>query len=540
MEFNVRERYFLLFFSALLFGLSWLTHGFTLFLAFVPLLFLEDYFYRHKSEYKSGIMFRFAFLIFVLWHAFINWWIGYASVSGLIMAILMNTTFFATIFWLFHLAKRKVGQNTGYAIFIVFWLSFEYLHNYWELSWPWMNLGNWLAHDIHLIQWYEFTGVRGGSLWILLVNLLVFAIIKLYFTTKNKRQINLASIALLALLSIPTGFSLYRFYTYKEAKNPVDIVVIQPNIDPYNDKYDYKQRTYQLNNIIALSDSLADKNVDYFVGPETAFPRGDWESHLHRNGTVLSIRKYLKKYPQAEYIIGLSSYKKYPPTKSKPSPTAVPLRGSKDIFYDRYNTAIQIDTTKNLPLYHKSQLVLGVEKMPFLNYIPAIEKLAMDFGGIVGSLGEDKERKVFTNKNNKARVGVIICYESTYSEFVTEYVKNGANLLFIITNDGWWKNTLGHVQHLYLAQARAIETRRSIARSANTGTSAFVNQLGELSQATAWWKRDVIRQKINTNENITFYVRHGDFIGRISSFLSILMILYTLIKFIIPEDKLKI
>jgi len=537
MEFSLKQRYYLLFGSSILLGLMWVSYGFSLFIALIPLLFLEDYFYLHKEQYKSGIVFRYSYVIFVLWHSLINWWVGYASIPGIIMVVLLNSSFYAIVFWFFHFAKRRIGSNAGYALLVVLWLSLEYVHTFWELSWPWMNLGNWLARDIHLIQWYEYTGIHGGSLWILLINLLIFAILKLYFFKNNKRQLRISIIALSILIIVPISISLTIFHNYHEKIDPVDIVAIQPNIDPYKDKYDYKQRSYQLQNILALSDSLADKNVDFFVGPETAFPRGDWESKLYMNGTVLHLRKFLTKYPQAEYIIGLSSYKKYPKSTIKPSTTAVLAKGTKDLYYDRYNTAIQIDTTKSIPLYHKSKFVLGVEKMPFLNYFPALEKLAMDFGGIVGSLGYDKERKVFTNKNNNAKVGVMICYESVYGEFTTEYIKNGANILFIITNDGWWHNTPGHSEHMALARIRAIETRRSIARSANTGTSTFVNQKGEVSQATKYWVRDVIRQKINKNNKITFFVSHGDIIGRTSAFLSILLLLYTVISYIIPKDK---
>ncbi len=538
MNFTNKQRYYLLFASGILFGLSWITYGFSLFIAFVPLLFLEDFFSEHQNEYKSGVMFRFSYVIFVIWHSLTVWWIGYASVAGLIMAVLLNSLFYTFVVWLFHLSKRKVGANAGYAILVVLWLALEYIHTFWELSWPWMNLGNWLARDIKLIQWYEYTGVRGGSLWIILVNLLIFAILKYALTKSNLRNLILSSFAFLFLIFIPVIISVKMFNNYKEKQNPVDVVVFQPNIDPYNEKYDYSKRAYQLRNMIELSDSLSDDKVDYIVGPETAFPRGDWESHLKQNGTVLALRRFLQKYPQAKMIVGLSSYKRYPKSDQKPTPTAVKLKGRDKVYYDRYNSAVQIDTSGNLPIYHKSKFVLGVEKMPFLSYIPALEKLAMDFGGIVGSLGSDKERTVFVNDRKNVRVGVMICYESVYGEFVTEYIKKGANLLFVITNDGWWEDTPGHLQHLAFAQIRAIETRRSIARSANTGVSAFINQRGELQQATQYWVRDVIRQKINASQKITFFVSHGDIIGRISLFLSILMLIYTLVKYLLPKEQL--
>ena len=135
-------------------------------------------------------------------------------------------------------------------------------------------------------------------------------------------------------------------------------------------------------------------------------------------------------------------------------------------------------------------------------------------------------------------IATIICYESVYGEFVTEFVKNGAELIFLITNDGWWGNTPGHKQHFLYSKLRAIETRRSIARSANTGISCFINQRGDVFQETEYWKPAVIKQSINKNTKFTFYVNYGDYIGRISVFIAVLFFLITVLLAILNRKKL--
>ena len=124
----------------------------------------------------------------------------------------------------------------------------------------------------------------------------------------------------------------------------------------------------------------------------------------------------------------------------------------------------------------------------------------------------------------------VICYESIFGEYVTGYVQKGAELIFIITNDGWWKNTPGYKQHMSFARLRAIETRRSIARSANTGISCFINQRGDVSQPTGWWVDAAIKGTINANDEITFYVKYGDYIARISLFVSALLLLNLVVR----------
>jgi apolipoprotein N-acyltransferase len=123
-------------------------------------------------------------------------------------------------------------------------------------------------------------------------------------------------------------------------------------------------------------------------------------------------------------------------------------------------------------------------------------------------------------------VAPVICYESVYGEYITEYVNRGANLIFIITNDGWWGATDGHIQHLYYGAMRAIETRRPVARSANTGISCFVNVLGEIEQAQPYWQEGVIKQRLEAGFGKTFYVRFGDYVGRMMLYLSALILLY--------------
>jgi len=122
------------------------------------------------------------------------------------------------------------------------------------------------------------------------------------------------------------------------------------------------------------------------------------------------------------------------------------------------------------------------------------------------------------------KIGTAICYESAYGEFFAGFVKEGAGIMCVITNDGWWGNTAGHRQHKSFSSLRAVETRRCIARSANTGISCFVNQRGDILQATEWWKKDVIRATVNANDTLTFYTRYGDFLARMSLVISGILI----------------
>jgi apolipoprotein N-acyltransferase len=120
-------------------------------------------------------------------------------------------------------------------------------------------------------------------------------------------------------------------------------------------------------------------------------------------------------------------------------------------------------TNQKVQVYHKGKLVPGVEIFPYMSVLkPILGDAMLNLGGTVASLGTDKERVAFSNPYNKGKMAPIICYESIYGEFVTDYVKKGANFLGIMTNDSWWGVTEGHKQLLSYARLRAIETEEKL------------------------------------------------------------------------------
>ncbi len=513
--------------SGLLMGISWPETGGLaplFFIALIPLLYVEYTIYQNKI--KSIVLFYNANIAFLTFNTFTTWWIWYASDAGMIMAEVLNSLFMSTIFLWFHSIKKKLGEDKGYFALIVLWIGFEWLHYNWELSHPWSTFGNVFANHVELIQWYEYTGVLGGSLWILLTNILIFQLFRKVFILgeKIKTQTKLISTICFAFI-IPIVFSYIIYTNYQEEKNPIEVVIVQPNIDPYKDKFGGMTEAEQIDRILSLAKQKTTINTDFVIAPETAIPRGFVEAEAEINYGIIQIRKFLEAFPKTKFVIGASTYIDYPISPEKPTETA---RIDKNTggWYDAYNTALLVDHTDNIQYYHKSKLVLGVEKLPFASLLSPLESFAINLGGTMGSLGTEKEAKIFETK--KGNIAPIICYESIYGDYFKEYVNKGANVGFIITNDGWWEDTPGYKQHLSYARLRSIETRRSIARSANTGISCIINQKGEVFEKTEWWKEEVILASINLNSKNTFYTNYGDYIGRISIFITGLLLLWNI------------
>ncbi|MEX0595291.1 MAG: apolipoprotein N-acyltransferase, partial [Candidatus Paceibacterota bacterium] len=110
------------------------------------------------------------------------------------------------------------------------------------------------------------------------------------------------------------------------------------------------------------------------------------------------------------------------------------------------------------------------------------------------------------------------------------FVKSGATLLAVITNDAWWGNTPGHQQHLLFGAIRCIETRREMVRSANTGISAKINHLGRITQKTKYNEKIAIKCYVRPRTDLTFYVKYGNIIGKMALFLAIVMLLSSFVK----------
>lgn len=505
--------------SGLLTSLAWTEWctGLILLLSFLPLLYLDHYLAEHKQELRSRSAFVFSLPGFLLWNFISIFWIHKATVAGGLFAVIYSAFLMSLTLWLIQIVRRNLGTKAGNLAFIFLWIAFEHFFMHAELSFPWLMLGNGLAKDVLLIQWYEFTGHFGGSLWILVLNILLY---RTLFPKQEQKEWLRRSLVYAVVFLVPLIYSIVRYSSWEEKGEAIEAAIVQPNIDPYREKFGNMSFTEQLQVFLRLADSITEPNTVYVVGPETTIDAQMQEDHIEYYPYIRMIRTFLINHPHTTLVLGATTHTLYPPdTREAPTLTARKMQQS-GRWYDVYNTAMQIDTSQNIQFYHKSKLVVGVEKMPFPKLLRFTGKILVNLGGTTGSYGTQEERTPLAHKTGQYKAGTAICYESIFGEFFSGYIREGANLGLIITNDGWWGNTSGYKQHLHYASLRAIETRRAIGRAANTGISCFVNQRGDLLQRTSWWEPTAIRGTIHVQDELTFYTRYGDYVARISDFLA--------------------
>lgn len=514
--------------SAVLFSAAWLGgSGLPLFLAFVPLLILQK---RNTRGLAWWVM-----LTMLVWIMATTWWVGKSTLIATFAVPIVGLVFSWLPFMIYHFVWKRAPRALAYTVFVTVWIVFEKLYMLTDVSFPWLMLGNGFAEDPMLIQWYSITGAFGGSLWVLIANILYFELWSVWSRGGGRIAVR-DWLPVFVWLVVPMIVSLAMYYSYDEqvsfaastqstqqaqstqsAVRNVEVTIVQPNIDPYNEKFKKLSQRDQLNIILNLA-ARAPQNVDYIITPETAVDNNLWLDNIEQAGVVKNIRTLLHdKYPAATLVLGATTLLEVSDAQIEANPRSS-IRRVKGFNYEVFNSALWIDTSSIVDVYHKSKLVIGAESTPAI-----FSRMSLDLGGVSGNLGRQAERSVY---QHAVPTGTAICYESIYGEYFAQYVKNGAQIMFIITNDGWWGNTAGHRQHLSYARLRAIETRRAIARSANTGISAFINPRGDIQQEIGWWERGAISARMVPRDDLTVYVRWGDIIARISGYVLALSLLY--------------
>ncbi|SEL34959.1 Apolipoprotein N-acyltransferase [Aquimarina amphilecti] len=512
--------------SGLLLSIGWPTYGFPLFLffGFVPLLIIE-YRIRNSKRHKTQVL-GLAFLSFFIWNMITTWWIYNSTPFGMWFAEIVNTLLMALVFLTYHIIARRSSFTISSVFLICIWMSFEYLHLQWQFSWPWLNLGNGFANFTSWIQWYEYTGTFGGSLWIWIVNIGIYKSVLLFIEHKDKSILYRSAIKNGLVIIIPIIISFIILKTYTEEGKDVEVIILQPNINPYTEKYNTSD-----DRVGALLSSLTTKEIsqttDFIIAPETVFADNNRLKNFNNSIAKKTATSIIGNYPNANFLSGISLLDVFRnPTKVRPQTN----EHKSGVFYDDYNSAFLVRPDGTTELYNKSKLVVGVENFPYQSvFKPLVGDAMIDLGGTVAKKTTQPDREVFFTKEGLG-AGPIICYESVYGEFVTGYVRNEADFLAIITNDAWWGITQGHKQHLAYAKLRAIETRRSIARSANTGISAIISQTGNIVSSLDYNEQGTLKGTLKTNDKITFYVKAGDYLARVAIFLMISIFLFSVTK----------
>ncbi|HEY5471012.1 MAG TPA: hypothetical protein VIK07_10865, partial [Bacteroidales bacterium] len=284
--------------GGILSGLAWMEwcSGLILLIAFVPFFLIENHLFKNRERYSRNAFFIYCSPGFVIFSLIALGWMRVASITGAI-CVIMGLSFLMTFtLWMAHIARMRAGNVIGIVSLFVFWLSYEFLTLNSNIISPWINLGNGLAKDILFIQWYDITGTAGGTLWILSSNLLLA--IFLINSDGRKKNNRLALILWLSVIIVPSVVAITRYYTIKQnEQDRTEIVIIQPNTDPYTEKFKIPFEE-QLKKVIALAGSSVSNNTAWIITPETTVDDPVNLDNLDASIYIGMLKKLISQYPQ--------------------------------------------------------------------------------------------------------------------------------------------------------------------------------------------------------------------------------------------------
>ncbi|AXJ01224.1 Apolipoprotein N-acyltransferase [Cyclonatronum proteinivorum] len=507
--------------AGLLMGLSFspFPFPFLLFPAFILMLRLSAL----SNTYREAAYHSYP--AFLLWNIITTYWLTMATVIGGVAAILANSAIMSLVFGLMHLCLRRISNRTfAYTAAAAIWVSYEWLHLHWDLAWPWLVLANAWATWTFAVQYIEFTGFLSVSFLTLLIAFLAGKGLGADQQTSIRPALNgstahppkpdkhaLATAAGLWLGSIILSL-LILWRTDFTPEGHTHVVVAQPNYDSYLPLAGYDDTTTPLLELTAMLDSVVTANTHIMFWPENALMGR--VSQLNRSSNDLHILQKAAQW-NVPVITGAAFFMYYqdedPPRVHRTDYLGRP--------FNIFNSAVGFFPDGSFEHYNKIRLVPIVERLPFAHTLSRLP-LPLDWGDVTG-FGRGERMHVF-EATNGTLAPAVVCYDSVFPAVVRESVRMGAGFIAVITNDGWWGRTSGHLQHYEFARLRAIELRRAVVRSANNGISGMITPDGRPHTRTEYWTRTAFELEVPTHTRLTLYARFGDWFSWLMLLISIL------------------
>lgn len=526
MIFNIKHPLFKALTVGTIIGLAWppLPTGLFLLFAFVPLFFYIEAISRKETVNKLII---YAFSVLIIRNLIGLYWIGIVSLAACLGSVFLLSAIFTVVIagfqWYRPVLKLKI---VSYLLFTFSWVAAEWFCEE-ILKFPWMNLGFGLSSQFYLIQWYEYTGIYGGTIWILAVNILIYESYQAFFKpaliNRSRSSVYIAIITILTI-GIPLVFSYVTYLNYRPSMNAIQVVVVQTNIGS-SEKFKRENSEAQLDKLIYLSKNAAKENTEYFIWPETALE--PWhslnEDSLGQNKSILRIKNFLKAYPNANIITGALTYKRN-------------LISSADSSW--YNTALQIENSDHFQIYHKNILVPGTETSMFQTYNPGGALVSVYLGGLTKTFSTSAN-DIFYAESGMG-IAPAICFESVFGAYISHnLVLKGAQLIAIISNDAWWGNSSGTWQHNEYMRVLAIENRRSLACASNGGISSLIDQEGNIISRARPGVETALSGELLLREEPSYYALHPDYIPFACTLLAIAGFLVAVITSLFRDYRLR-
>lgn len=510
--------------SGILLGISFPSYPFVrlellAWIAFVPLLL------SLRPEEPFGKAFRKVWLSMLAFSSISLWWVSLATMTGGLLTILAESFFLSVPFLAFLFLKRRKGFRFALFSLPFFWTAWEWAYMQQDLSLGWLTLGNSQAHLNFMIQYADLTGVWGITFWILWFNVLAVLLWQEREQGSMSPKLLWGVLLMIALPLFYAGLAFRENMPSESSEGSVKVSLVQPNIDPKE-----KWKRYSGADIMEVYYLLTGRavyldNPELVIWPETAIPFYILDSRY--SGYLQSLRLSLKDW-NVPLLSGFSDIVYFHPESAEAKSGGVKYDSTSSRFFETYNASMLLTPDSRKPqVYHKIRLVPFAERVPYVEYLPWLDRFTFSLAGI-SSWGKGSDFPVMefnSRANGVVKTSNIICYESIFPSLVTGFVRKGAQFLTLVTNDGWYSTSYGPYQHAAIAKLRCIENRRAMARCANTGITAFIDPMGRVYAEIPWWEAKTLTADVPLSSRLTFYTRYPDLLPEAAAGVCVVLLL---------------
>jgi apolipoprotein N-acyltransferase len=476
-------------------------------------------------------------------------WLTASTVKGSLILFFLGALVFSIPFVGFFFMRRVFGWRAALCSAPVLWTAWEWLYQQSEGSIGWLSMGVTQSNLYWLVQYIDITGVWGITFWLVLLNVLIVMAVEEWLTERSRNDESRRATRLLTrrlaivsglMIVVPLAYGAYIFTkaelgpqsesrgeSRRESKE-LSVLLVQPNVNPWEKLAENSHRAV-LRKTIALTNSAlagAEPKPDLIVWPETAVPYVLADDKDAREFLFRAVTRW-----QTPLLTGLLDAKDEGDQKEHAADQAARVVFNSAVLLSPGVPSV-VAAGKRLnvessSVYHKRVLMPFVERVPFVDRFPWLQRLAINIGAGDG-VEPGREATIFslrTRGGAEVKVATAICYESLYPAKVAELVRNGAQLLTLITNEGWFSQTHGEYQIAAFSRLRSIETRRATARAANTGVTWLVDRYGRVREQAPWWSEQALAGRVALSDELSVYVRYPDYFPRACAWLSLIFLL---------------
>jgi len=449
-----------------------------------------------RSAFNAAYFFSFCFNLFTIY------WVAMVTPPGMVAAVVIVAFYYTAILVGFNKLYR-IRPLYGFLALPIFWAGLEYFRTLSEFAFPWSDLGYTQAHYLWILQIVSVISVHGLTLLIVAVNVLLAQVFRSAVAYERRLTAGLVSVAVVALLAAFGWIAMPMYPT----DGKFNIALLQGSV-PLEIKWS-RDKEYSINLYDSLITTVADSNVSLYIWPETAAP-----CYLtHDSECRLALSDIARRSGGSHLLGALAAY---------------PVGGTMRHF----NACYQFDSLGHIDRqYEKVKLVPFSEHVPYQDYLPFLQKGALEkYLTFIDRWGVQWWSNFYPGDSLKlfSVDGVtyvsLICFEATFPEYVRQSILDGAQFIVGITNDTWFKRSLGVSMHSRIFITRCVENRSWGARAANSGLTYFVDSYGRIRQNLDLYEVKALTGRVRLLDEYSVFTRIGDIVGRVSFLITMIVL----------------